>query len=62
MPPKKAGKKKGKDAASAALEKPKTPEPTEKELLLQKEYALFQFSINFYFIAHFKFERLLNQN
>ena len=42
MPPKK-GKKKGKDkddAAQPATDKPKTPEPTEKELLLQKEYVL----------------------
>ena len=42
MPPKK-GQKKGKDkddAAQPATDKPKTPEPTEKELLLQKEYVL----------------------
>ena len=42
MPPKKKGGKKGKDkdeGAQQTTEKPKTPEPTEKELLLQKEYV-----------------------
>ena len=42
MPPKgkkgKKGKKKGKDTP-APEEKPKTPEPTEKEILLQEEYV-----------------------
>ncbi|XP_050393685.2 coiled-coil domain-containing protein 153 [Patella vulgata] len=41
MPPKKKGKgkkgKKGKGSATPPNEKPKTPEPTEKEILLQEE-------------------------
>ncbi|XP_076458449.1 coiled-coil domain-containing protein 166-like [Babylonia areolata] len=39
MPPKgKKGKKKGKETP-APIEKPKTPEPTEKEIMLQEELA-----------------------
>ena len=39
MPPKKKGKgkKKGKDDASEEPQKPKTPEPSEKEVLLKQE-------------------------
>lgn len=38
MPPKgKKGKKKGKETPAVVEEKPKTPEPTEKEILLQEE-------------------------